>query len=123
MALINATIPSNHLMLIFLDDFQLSAASVSRDSDRPLLRQALRFRSQTTSFPNDLRENGLEHGEKDCAADWECARGEACHATSLNDTPATSDLTKLMVVWRHLSPHIREAIWTLVDADLASSQP
>lgn len=84
---------------------------------------SLRFRSQTADLPNDSGRINLAQGEYNCAADWECASGEACHSTSLNDTPATSDLAKLMVVWKHLSPHIREAIWTLVDADLATSQP
>ena len=76
-------------------------------------------RTRLTNRSNDLAANELHSEEKPLGVFWEWTRGCDCQClTSLGKKNAES-LQPLIAAWPHLQPHIREAIFTLIDASLA----
>jgi len=68
---------------------------------------------------NDNSLKTLLHSSNDGTADRECEGGNACqHAATFSTTPSP-DGRLIAAVWEHLSPTIRDAILTLIEADLA----
>ena len=76
-------------------------------------------RTRLTNGSNDLSPNELQNKENSLGVFWEWTRGCDCRClTSLGKENAES-LRPLIAAWPHLQPHIREAIFTLIDASLS----
>src|SRR5262245_55233746 len=66
---------------------------------------------------NELPVNALEKAPPPPTAFWECARGSDWLRVSSPDCAEY-----LLAAWPHLPPHIKESIFTLVDAVLSPQQ-
>ena len=67
-----------------------------------------------TTFPgNDLQKQPSPLG-----VSWECPGGTECQCPAASDTEFTPSIQYIADAWPHLQPHVREAIFTLIDAAL-----
>jgi hypothetical protein len=66
---------------------------------------------------NELSANDLEKSPLPLGVFWECAKGGDCHCLAAGGTPEF-----LLQSWPHLPPHVKETIFTLVDAALSRPQ-
>jgi hypothetical protein len=73
--------------------------------------------NEQASFSNELPANELEQGATLPTAFWECASGGDCHCLTSIGCPEY-----LLHSWPRLPPHVKETIFTLVDAALSKPQ-
>ena len=65
---------------------------------------------------NELPANDLQKAAPPPTAFWECAQGSDCHCLTSVGCPEY-----LLNAWPLLPPHVKETIFTLVDAALSRS--
>lgn len=98
---------------------------VSRDTKSPLLgniQGSQQLRRPSTESSNALPENGLRHDDPSLGVSWECGGGNECPFSSPGDTEFSPSIQYIADAWPRLQPHVREAIFTLIDATLRQQQ-
>jgi len=98
---------------------------VSRDTKSPLLGNIQG--SPQLRRPETLERKQLSHNELDSAASpmgvsWECPGGAECQCPPAGGSEFTPSIRYIADAWPHLQPHVREAIFTLIDATLRQQQ-
>ena len=83
------------------------------------------FDSRRLHLPKELCDNDLQQAPSGLAVNGLHSEDAASHQPSPDDTiaPAGDDLANTSIryityAWPHLQPHVREAIFTLIDAAL-----
>jgi hypothetical protein len=95
---------------------QLPRDDFSWKSESPKVDGRGGNRTCQTNCCNDLPPNDLRHGEKSLGAFWEWTKDRDCHLLSLFGNRNADSFRNLLKAWPFLPPHIREAIFTLIDA-------
>ena len=72
------------------------------------------------SCDNEVQHNELQESQKPLGASGECISGTSSQFLSLSDNEDSPSIEFIAQAWPHLSPHIREAIFTLIDASFPS---
>ena len=91
----------------------VSGSSAPGNQTGKLLREL----NPESASPNDLPANNLEQGASPQTAFWERASGGDCLCLAAGGTTEF-----LLHSWPHLPPHVKETIFTLVDAALSRPQ-
>lgn len=79
-------------------------------------------RTRQTNCCNEWPTNDLQQGENSLGAFWEWTKDGDCHLLSSLGHEHADSLRHLMAAWPCLPPHIREAIFTLIDAAKCNSR-
>jgi hypothetical protein len=82
----------------------------------------LRLRRQQGTSPNVNPDNNLEKQGSALGVSWECGGGNECPCSSPSDTAFSPSIRYIADAWPRLQPHVREAIFTLIDATLRQQQ-
>jgi site-specific recombinase XerD len=78
----------------------------------------LRLRRPTAQNANIITVNDFGSTLPALTVIGECADAGDCHSKARNDAYDDPALSHLASVWQELSPHVREAVMTLVEADV-----
>ena len=78
----------------------------------------LRLRRPETGRRNKLSNNDLRETRSALGVSWECSGGTDCQCPAAGDAEFTPSIQYIADAWPHLQPHVREAIFTLIDAAL-----
>jgi hypothetical protein len=84
---------------------------------RRLTKWRRRESNEGAICPNAELHNDLEKQSLERAAVWECASDGDCHCLTSNGSPEY-----LVQAWPHLPRHIKETVFTLVEAALSRPQ-
>jgi hypothetical protein len=98
---------------------------VSRDTKSPLpgnIQESPQLRRPPTGSCNRLPENDLRNAEPSLGVSCECGGGNECPCSSPSDTEFSPSIQYIADAWPRLQPHVREAIFTLIDATLRQQQ-
>jgi hypothetical protein len=64
----------------------------------------------------------LRRDDSSLGVSWECGGGNQCPCSSPGDSEFSPSIQYIADAWPRLQPHIREAIFTLIDATLRQQQ-